>query len=360
MNSQTFRGGLPPPYPPAAKPLGGQQTSISSHAWLPLLRANLARAELRLGRTEDAKQTIRELLDGLPPGPMLPNQTPGGADFHRGLAYAMLGDDDRALAALESARRHSSANLYDYEYHGVTRDTDGVYGTLPDDPRFRALLERTAEEERALRERIKAELPELRDPAALPKPPVGPCRDVNPAPTTVCRSDFGDALLPNGARSFADAVHRIEADEFLTDRNRAAADEQAVIGPPSGRPTALWLGRSGVLEVGFRDNALTNSGDERPDLYIFYGASSQTPVFIGLHPADAGTRQAVERTCIESEGGYCDSYLSEHWAIDIDRRFPGFPAGALRFDAVRLRGDPAKTSSSTGARIEAIAAIDWR
>lgn len=342
-----------------------REASIAAAAFRPLVRNALAIALLRVDRRADAKRVLQDQLGALPPGPLSPDLDPGGADFFRGLAYAMSGDTDRAVAALERARRYGSAGLQQYQLHDVLEDTQGVYGGLPDDSRFRTMLERTAEEERALRERIREELPELQDPSLFAAAPGRICRDVEPAPAWACRSPMGEALLPDGARSFADVVLRAETDGAVAAATEERLDGRHAIGEPDCSPmafkcpTAISIGEKGIIELGFGDNILTNSGDARPDLFVFEVGGAEA-VFVGIRPADPETRRAVEATCLRTDGDFCESHASAHWAIDIDGFFPGFEEGALRFDAVRLRGDPERSRGVDGADIDAVAGIEWR
>ena len=58
INSQTFRGELPPPYPPAAKPLGGGYTLIPTRVYF---KDGRAKVEIALARGKEGHDKRQEL-----------------------------------------------------------------------------------------------------------------------------------------------------------------------------------------------------------------------------------------------------------------------------------------------------------
>jgi gliding motility-associated-like protein len=127
-------------------------------------------------------------------------------------------------------------------------------------------------------------------------------------------------------------------------------------------PNIVFLGSGGVLKLGFTNNLLTNSGDDRDDVYVFEVGALE-PVFLGVRPADDYTINQLQKRGITDNDG--DGYYviadigSLGLGYDLDMAMPGYPAGSLRFDAVELtdifqRGcdDP-----SPGADIDAVCAL---
>ena len=74
---------------------------------------------------------------------------------------------------------------------------------------------------------------------------------------------YGGIEFPQGASSFADTIHSYTPN--FQGGPVPAADRQVstrALGPPQGDILeSVSLGRGGLLQVGFIDNVLTNSGD---------------------------------------------------------------------------------------------------
>lgn len=129
-------------------------------------------ALLVLERREEADLHLAELLRELPRGHVLAPDGSGFASFVRGVAHALRGEVDAALAEFEAARLHGGGWRTLFDRYQIADDPFGILGDLPTDPRFRAFLERITVEDEAFVEQLKAEVPELFDPSLAPDVPV--------------------------------------------------------------------------------------------------------------------------------------------------------------------------------------------
>ena len=115
------------------------------------------------------------------------------------------------------------------------------------------------------------------------------------------------------------------------------------------------------MELGFTDNELTNSGDSSLDLHIFEVGPDVEDTFVAVRPTPA-TLPLLPLSGDANGDGYYEvgKVAGATSSIDLDATFPGFAAGALRFDAVQLIDDPNEgdpTGQAVGADIDAIGAL---
>jgi hypothetical protein len=185
---------------------------------------------------------------------------------------------------------------------------------------------------------------------------------------------FNGVEFPHGAASFADAV--------IVYNPLFSGGPAASLPPPLAPPNALGppnfvlpadhisLGSGGLIELGFVDNLLTNSGTAAPDLYVGEHVGSAERFFVAIRPT-ASSATLLNPNLDTNHDGYFElgPYLGGSLAggsgfvalIDIDAVFPGFGPGQLRFDAVQVMDDPnegSNTASGTvGMDLEAVGAI---
>jgi len=179
---------------------------------------------------------------------------------------------------------------------------------------------------------------------------------------------FGGIDFPDGASSFADVV--------ITYDNTFGGgpvpiyppylDPTQSLGPPDfvGVTNREWvtLGSGGLLEVGFVNNVLTNSGDASPDLHIFEIGADVENTFVAIRPTAATAVLLGPAFDLNGDGFYEVGFaLGATDSIDIDSFFPAAKAGKYRFDAVQLIDDALMTPTlglgTIGADIDAIGAI---
>lgn len=192
------------------------------------------------------------------------------------------------------------------------------------------------------------------------------CYDRSQQPhTPVCFSQ--------GDISFADYVIRIDLDHsgqttgpcIPTDAN--SLDPAAALGVPDyahGVGT-VSLGKGGLLEVGFLDNVLTNSGDSGTDVWVFEDGPVMERVFLAIRPDDAITLDRMIAAGVpddDHDGFFELGYITGGTSgADIDGFAPGFAAGELRFDAVQVIDVPDHADNCNnnrdGADVDAIGAI---
>lgn len=176
--------------------------------------------------------------------------------------------------------------------------------------------------------------------------------------------------FPSGAVSFADRV--LDYDwGFMNGPmpTPGAIDPAKTLGIPDHMPPwpyvgACVLGAGGRITLAFTDNLLANSGTGAADLAIYEDPQVFTgadPIRVSVRPADGATRAALlasshagdpEGFFFLGTGGPGQSFY------DVDAAFPGFAAGALRFDAVRiLDDDRSALPPFPGAELDAVGAI---
>lgn len=128
-------------------------------------------------------------------------------------------------------------------------------------------------------------------------------------------------------------------------------------------PEFVFLGQGGVLKLGFTDNLLINSGDEEKDLWIFEVGPGVEACFIALRPFDGYTLAQLQSLGIPDIAG--DGYFEtgsiggSTSGIDIDGIMPGYPSGALKFDALKITDVPDDFcwGGTPGADIDAVCAL---
>ena len=128
-----------------------------------------------------------------------------------------------------------------------------------------------------------------------------------------------------------------------------------------GNPNYVTLGRGGLIRLAFVDNLLTNSASAAADLWIYEIGPDVEDTFVGIRPT-AATIALLGGAYLPDAFGFVPigKVFGSTSSLDIDVFFPGFAAGALRFDAVQLRDDPneGQTSGTTvGADINAVEAL---
>ena len=181
---------------------------------------------------------------------------------------------------------------------------------------------------------------------------------------------FGGIEFPHGTASFADQV--VRHDPLFgggpAPTEPAAIDPAVALGAPDfpaggsvGDVGAVALGHGGLLELGFVDNWLTNSGNSDGDLYIFEVGPDIEDTFVAVRPT-AATLLLLNLAWDANGDGFYEvgKVFGATAEVDLDAHFPGFAAGALEFDAVQLIDDPDQgntTGPTVGADIDAVGAI---
>jgi hypothetical protein len=178
---------------------------------------------------------------------------------------------------------------------------------------------------------------------------------------------FGGIDFPDGAISFADRVLRYDPalagapPSDPTTRNPLEALGLPRVSPPG---QFVSIGHGGLLEVGFTDNVLTNSGNNGVfDLHVFEIGPAVEDTFVAIRPT-AQTLPLLDPAADANGDGYFEigKVFGGTSSIDLDVVFPGQAPGALRFDAVQLVDDYFEELSvppggSAGADIDAVGAI---
>ena len=180
----------------------------------------------------------------------------------------------------------------------------------------------------------------------------------------------GGIDFPAGDCSFADMVIRIVPGDPRPTNDRFTDPEKATGAPDyTGGNNGLGsvaLGPGGLLELAWVDNFLANSGDARGDLHVFEVGDAIEETDLAIRCADAETHRIISEIAPAPDG---DPYHPIQRAdgsttsIDIDEVFRGFPAGHLKFDAIRLIDvvDQGGAGGGTaGADIDAVGAISSR
>lgn len=177
---------------------------------------------------------------------------------------------------------------------------------------------------------------------------------------------FGGIEFPQGLSSFADALIRYDPlysggsapthPDFIDPLDALGAPDSA---PPVG---SISLGHGGLIELGFVDNVLTNSGDSSLDLHVFEIGTAVENTLVAIRPTSSTLPLISGFTDPNGDGFYeLGGFPGGITSIDIDLIFPGFTAGALRFDAVQLIDDvnqgPIGPGDTVGADIDAVGAI---
>lgn len=139
------------------------------------------------------------------------------------------------------------------------------------------------------------------------------------APTTM----FYGVNFPAGEVSFADAVVSYEPIIYLNDEQLPNVQEPfdnpvSALGPPNSvnkdHPLSslsarhdVSLGLGGSITLRFTNNALTGSGDSKPDLWIFEAGEKTESVFVEISK-DGKSWHAVGRTDRQRSGIDIDAY----------------------------------------------------
>ena len=132
--------------------------------------------------------------------------------------------------------------------------------------------------------------------------------------------------------------------------------------PTDGK--AVLLGEGGMIELGFTNNVLINSGDNTADLWIFEIGDLAEDCDIALHPYDVNTTTILQNNGLNDPDG--DGYYDfgqiggERFYIDIDEVLIGYPPATLIFDAIKITDVPDLDCFSTinpGADIDAVCAV---
>ena len=171
------------------------------------------------------------------------------------------------------------------------------------------------------------------------------------------------AICPSGI-SFADVVLDYTSGCALTDPQPEGAVGAADWGVFTfiDSPQAVFLGEGGRLTLGFTDNLLANSEDDQQDLWIFEIGDVVEGTSLALRPADTATAIALVAAGIpqaDNDGFFAFGNIGgATQGLDIDEIVPGFAAGTLVFDAVRMTDiSGGCDSASPGADIDAICAV---
>jgi hypothetical protein len=160
--------------------------------------------------------------------------------------------------------------------------------------------------------------------------------------------------FPLGERSFADAV--LTYDPLYSggpapDPNPLFNDPTRALGPPPESDRWVSLGQGGLLELAFRDNLQSNSGDSSPDMMIAESAGTAERFHLAVRPTaetlllldpalDAnadGYFEVGQFIGVQHRPGFRPSFIA---LIDLDAAFGGFAPFSLAFDAVQIVDDP--------------------
>lgn len=186
------------------------------------------------------------------------------------------------------------------------------------------------------------------------------CEDMN------CRENFSTAcrICGDGKGAFAEflAEYLPGCPDLKLNEPSAALGVADWNDPNDGH--AVALGEGGSIVLGFKSNVLVNSGDDRPDLFVFeVGDIVETCQLLGK-PFDEPTRLILNKSLSsaqDTDGYYFLGRIeADNKAIDLDAFYPGLGAGVLRFDLIRIIDLPDLDCSETinpGADIDALCAI---
>jgi len=147
-------------------------------------------------------------------------------------------------------------------------------------------------------------------------------------------------------------------------------DPQAALGPPnysggSNGTGALSLGGGGLLEVLFVNTLVSNSGDNRVDLYIHEVGGFDEAFYFAMRPVAPTTPADLQAAGLQDANG--DGFFEFGWIaggatmrINLDAYFNQvLPPFSMRFDAVQIIDDVldhTNCTSTVGADIDAIEA----
>jgi hypothetical protein len=177
----------------------------------------------------------------------------------------------------------------------------------------------------------------------------------------LCSSDSS----ANNSRPMYFAEKVIRFDPYYSGGISASPDGSNpfhALGAPDSRTVSL--GSGGLIELGFVNSRLTNSGDTLREILIIEAGPEEEATFVAIRPTPETA--TLLGTAYDTNGdGFFElgRVVGGTSKIDIDSFFPGFPAGALVFDAIQLIDDPAQgstTGGSVGADIDAVGILDFR
>jgi len=171
----------------------------------------------------------------------------------------------------------------------------------------------------------------------------------------ICISCLGDD------QSFADELIEYTL-EGLDPSDLAAGNFNSLnaIGVPNFNPNSLissvGLGGSGFIKLGFTDNILTNSGNDKIDIWVFE-VGGPNPIKIELHPLNQITESKISTVLIDDDldGYYTLGNFDGHTSgIDIDKILTNFSYKELLFDAIKISNG--STTSFNSPDIDAVCA----
>lgn len=174
-----------------------------------------------------------------------------------------------------------------------------------------------------------------------------------------CITCFGDGL------SFADYV--LEYAPRCPDNNEMQNPVLALgvsdyLGPGTIN-NFVSLGEGGVIKLGFENNLLVNSGNSDPDVWIFEIDQAVEAMFVELHPFDNATlSELLASNLMDTDAdGYFEFGRVEGStsSLDLDAVISGFPAAALKFNAIKLIDIEDRDCSgiTSGADLDAVCAL---
>ena len=144
----------------------------------------------------------------------------------------------------------------------------------------------------------------------------------------------GCSICDQDGLSFADTVIQY-APECLDHPLIINANPNHALGVTDDKDVAL--GEEGSITLGFTNNLLTNSGDDRPDAWIFE-VGIQEPVMIELLPFDNATNDILVAQGIPNNNGFffLGNTTTLVSSLDIDMFVPGQTPGTLKFNQIKL------------------------
>jgi autotransporter-associated beta strand protein len=173
---------------------------------------------------------------------------------------------------------------------------------------------------------------------------------------------YNGVSFPSGNESFVDVVLRFDP-LFNGGPGPRNPVPQNVIGPP--KFSGVSLGKGGLIELGFSDYLLSNSGDELADLFILEATGTPETMLVSVRPLPE-IAERLDPALDADRDGYFDlgpitvAANLRYATFDIDKVFPGIPENNLAFDAIRLIDDPrsgSTTGDTVGADLESVGAI---
>lgn len=123
------------------------------------------------------------------------------------------------------------------------------------------------------------------------------------------------------------------------------------------------LGQGGMIQLGFTNNLITNSGNPDPDIWVFEIGPIVEACYISLRPYNAYTLAQLQAFGIpdaDQNGFYeVDSIIGSTSSVEIDKHFPGIAGGNLKFDAIEIIDiiDDNCSGGVSGADIDAVCAL---